>query len=186
MKDETKKVSTNRLKREAIVAETAEKAKKATAVVFTNYQGMTHLQMETLRKALKAANAELAVTKNTLLKIALSESGFADAAADQVFEQPTATVYTYGDPVAALKEVAKSVKTLKLPVVKFGIFEGRVLTEAEVEKLSTLPPKDVLIAQFVGGLKSPIYGLHRALNWNLQKLVMTLSAIEKSKGGATS
>ncbi len=186
MKDEAKTVSANRQKKEAIVAETNDKAKRATAVVFTNYEGMTHLQMEALRKSLKAVNAELAVTKNTLLKIALADSGFADAAKDQAFEQPTATIYTYGDPVAALKELAKSVKTLKLPVVKFGIFEGRVLSEKEVETLATLPPKEVLIAQFVGTLKSPIFGLHRALNWNLQKFVMTISAIEKSKGGKAS
>lgn len=186
MKDETPKVSANKQKKQAIVAQVNEKAKKATAVVFTNYQGMTHLQMEGLRKALRAVNAELAVTKNTLLKIALSDSGFADAAKDQAFEQPTATVYMYGDPVAALKEVAKSVKTLKLPVIKFGIFEGNVLSETEVTKLATLPPREVLIAQFVGGLKSPLYGLHRALSWNMQKLVMTLQAIEKSKGGSTS
>jgi large subunit ribosomal protein L10 len=181
MKDETPKISANKQKKQAIVAQVNEKAKKATAVVFTNYQGMTHLQMEALRKALKAVNAELAVTKNTLLKIALADSGFADAAKDQIFEQPTATVYAYGDVVAPLKELAKSVKALKLPLIKFVIFEGRVLSEAEVNTLSTLPPKEVLIAQFVGTLKSPLYGLHRALSWNMQKLVMTLKAIESQK-----
>ena len=186
MKDEAKKVSANKVKKQGIVAETTEKAKKATAVIFTNYQGMTHLQMEDLRKALRTANAELAVTKNTLLKIALADSGFADAAKDQAFEQPTATIYAYGDVVAALKELARTSKTLKLPVIKFGIFEGKVLSEKEVGVLATLPPKEVLIAQFVGTLKSPISGLHRALSWNLQKFVMTLKAIEKSKGGATS
>lgn len=186
MKDEAKKVSDNRLKKEAIVAKVAAKAKTATAVIFTNYEGMTHIQLEQLKKSLRTANAELVITKNTLLKIALKESGFADAAKDQVFERPTAALYTFGDPVAALKELAKSVKALKLPLVKFGIFEGKVMNEAEVAILATLPPKDVLIAQFVGTLKSPISGLHRALSWNLQKFVMTLKAIEKSKGGATS
>jgi large subunit ribosomal protein L10 len=185
MKDEAKKVSANRQKKAAIVAEVNDKAKKATAVVFTNYQGMTHLQLESLRKALKAVNAELAITKNTLLKIALADSGFGEAAKDQVFEQPTAAIYAYGDVVAPLKEIAKSVKTLKLPLIKFGIYEGKVLSEAQVNTLSTLPPKEVLIAQFVGTLKSPLFGLHRALNWNMQKLVLTLKAVEKSKGGAT-
>lgn len=182
MKDDTtKKVSDNRKKKEAIVAEIADKAKKAKAVVFTNYEGMTHRQLEELKKGLRAADAELAISKNTLLKIALKESGFADAASDQSFEKPTATLYTYGDPVLALKELAKSIKTLKLPSIKFGIFEGRVLSNAEVTKLATLPSREVLLGQLVGGLKSPIYGLHRALNWNLQKFVMTLKAIESKK-----
>lgn len=182
MKDDTTpKVSANRQKKEVIVAEIAEKAKKAKAVVFTNYEGMTHRQLEELKKGLKTADAELAISKNTLLKIALKESGFADAAADQAFEKPTATLYTYGDPVLALKELAKSIKALKLPSIKFGIFEGRVLSDIEVTKLATLPSREVLLGQLVGGLKSPIYGLHRALNWNLQKLVLTLNAIQKTK-----
>lgn len=182
MKDDTtKKVTENRKKKEAIVAEIADKAKRAKAVVFTNYEGMTHRQLEELKKGLKTADAELAISKNTLLKIALKESGFADAASNQAFEKPTATLYTYGDPVLALKELAKSIKTLKLPSIKFGIFEGRVLSDAEVTKLATLPSREVLLAQLVGGLKSPLYGLHRALNWNLQKFVMTLKAIESKK-----
>jgi large subunit ribosomal protein L10 len=152
MKQDEPKVSENRKKKEAIVAEVVGRAQKATAVVFTNYQGMTHRQMEELKKGLKNANAELAVSKNTLLKIALRDSGFAEAAKDQVFEQPTATLYMYGDPVAALKELAKSIKTLKLPLVKFGIFEGKVMSEAQIATLATLPPKEVLIAQFVGTL----------------------------------
>jgi len=182
MKDETtKKVSDNRRKKEAIVAEIVTKAKRAKAVIFTNYEGMTHRQLEELKKGLRSADAELAISKNTLLKIALKDSGFADAAKDQAFEKPTATLYTYGDPVLALKELAKSIKTLKLPAIKFGIFEGRVLSDAEVTKLATLPSREVLLGQLVGGLKSPIYALHRALNWNLQKFVMTLKSIEQQK-----
>lgn len=182
MKDDTtKKVTENRKKKEAIVAEIADKAKRAKAVVFTNYEGMTHRQLEELKKGLKTADAELAISKNTLLKIALKDSGFADASRDQAFEKPTATLYTYGDPMLALKELAKSIKALKLPSIKFGIFEGRVLSNAEVTKLATLPSRDVLLAQLVGGLKSPLYGLHRALNWNVQKFVMTLSAIQQKK-----
>ncbi|HSX40884.1 MAG TPA: hypothetical protein VLF68_04725, partial [Candidatus Saccharimonadales bacterium] len=59
--------------------------------------------------------------------------------------------------------------------------DGQLISGEQVLKLATLPSREVLLAQFVGGLKSPIYGLHRALNWNLQKFVMTLKAIESKK-----
>ena len=68
-----------------------------------------------------------------------------------------------------------------MPSVKFGILENQALTSEQVLKLATLPSRDVLLAQLVGGLKSPIFGLHRALNWNLQKLVLTLKAVEGTK-----
>ena len=180
MKNETTKISKNKQKKMAIVAQVSEKVGKARAMVFTNYQGLTHKQLEELKKALKKTNAELSVTKNTLLRIALKDHNISDIA--DKLQSPTATIFAYDDPIAPLKELTKMIKRLKLPAIKFGMIEGKVLFEKDVVRLSTLPPKEVLIGQFVSNLKAPLYGLHRALSWNLQKLVLTLSAIEKSKG----
>ena len=94
---------------------------------------------------------------------------------------PTATLLAYDDVIAPLKALAKTIKELKLPEIKFGIFEGKIIDTKQVNTLSTLPPREVLIAQVVGGIKSPLYGLHRVLNWNIQKFVMTLNAISQSK-----
>lgn len=179
MKDEAKKVSKNRQKKEALVAELADKVAKAKAMVFANYQGMTHVQLEQLKKALKPFMAEVVIAKNTLLAKALENQNA--KIKDQNLQGPTATMFAYEDAVLPIKEIAKSIKTLKLPVIKFGIMEGNLLAEADVVRLSTLPSREVLIAQVVGGMKSPIYGLHHALNWNLQKLVLTLNAIQKTK-----
>ncbi len=180
MDTQNKKISKNREKKEKIVAELSEKVTRAKALVFANYQGMTHKQIEELKKALSKTDAELAVTKNTLLKLALAQTQNSKLES-QNFEGATATLFAYSDAILPLKELAKTIKSLKLPVIKFGIFEGKILNAAEVLKLSTLPSREVLIAQFVGGLKSPIFGLHRALSWNIQKLVMTFKAIENSK-----
>jgi large subunit ribosomal protein L10 len=180
MDTKTQKISQNREKKQVIVGELSEKVNKAKAMVFTNYQGMTHHQIEGLKKTLKGIEAEFVITKNTLVKRALS-----DAKHDVekgTFDQPTATLFAYNDPVAPLKELSKLIKALNLPTIKFGIFEGKVVSDSDVVKLSTLPSREVLIAKVVGGMKSLLYGLHRALNWNLQKLVLTLKAVEKSKG----
>lgn len=182
MKDEAKKLSKNKEKKQIIVAELIEKVSKAKAMVFSNYQGMTHRQIEDLKNALRTANAELVVAKNTLMLRAVKTTGIqADDVLKEKLQQPTITLLAYDDPIAPLKALTKSIKALNLPQIKFGIFEGNVLAENEVIRLSTLPPRDMLIAQVVGGLKSPLYGLHRALNWNMQKLVMTLKAVEGVK-----
>lgn len=173
------KVSTNRQKKEKIVAELSEKVAKAKAMVFANYEGMTHKQIEELKKGLRKADAEIVVAKNTLLS--RTDIGKMKSEVEQYLKGPTATLFAYSDVVSPLKELSKIIKTLKLPKIKFGIFEGKAITADEVVRLSTLPSRDVLIAQVVGGLKSPIFGLHRALNWNLQKLVITLNAIQAKK-----
>ena len=176
----------NRQKKEKIVAKLKEKIGKAKGLVFTNYQGLTHVQLEHLKNKLKSTNAELAVTKNTLLKLSLANSKFEARNSKQDenssdFQGPTATLFLYGDPVGPLKEIARAIKELSLPTIKFGILEGQALTSDQLLKISTLPSYEVLLTQLVVGLKSPISGLHHALSWNIQRLVMTLKAIETKK-----
>lgn len=176
--DTTKKTSENRKAKEATVLGLSEKVKRAKALVFANYQGMTHKQLEGLKKMLKTHEAELVVAKNTLLKRSLDENKLA---ASTELSGPTLALFAYNDVVLPLKELAKTIKLLSLPLLKFGFFEGKQIEEKDILRLATLPSKEILLAQLVGGLKSPIFGLHRSLSWNLQKFVMTLSAIEKKK-----
>lgn len=171
-------VSKNKEKKVAIVAEVKEKVDRAKAMVFTDYTGLTHQQLETLKKEIKKADAEFVVAKNTLVKLALGDKA---SGQEDKFEKPTGTMFLYGDVVTPLKALAKMVKEMEKPSIKFGLFDGKVMTDKEVLKLSTLPSREVLLAQLAGMLKSPISGLHRAMNWNLQKLVMTLAAVEKQK-----
>jgi len=184
------KISVNRQKKEQTVAKLSEKIAKAKGIVFTNYQGLTHKQLEELKKALRDLNAELVVTKNTLLKIALKKStafGLQTTAVDgsqnakSMLSNPTAALFVYDDIIAPLKQIAKTFKLLGLPTIKLGIIDNQALTGDQVLKMAFLPPREVLLTQVVSGLKSPIFGLHRALSWNINKLIMTLSAIQQKK-----
>lgn len=168
------KVNKNRQKKEGIVAELLDKKGRAKAMIFTNYEGLTHRQIEDLKKGIRKVDAEFVVAKNTLLQKAMI-----DIKETESLKGPTGTIFAYSDVIAPLKEVAKSIKQFTLPTIKFGILEGQILNSEQILKISTLPTREVLVAQFVGGLKTPIFGLHRALNWNLQKLVMTLQAISE-------
>jgi large subunit ribosomal protein L10 len=179
-------------KKARLLGEFAEKTTRAKAMVFTDYQGMTHHQLEDLKKAVRKLDAEFVITKNTLIARAVSStvnglqstvdgSQWTESSFKEKFSRPTATLFAYNDVVLPLKEIVKTAKTLKLPTIKFGVFEGKLLEEKDVTRLSTLPSKEVLLGQLVGSMKSPIYGLHRALSWNMQKFVMTLSAIQQKK-----
>ncbi|HSX09083.1 MAG TPA: 50S ribosomal protein L10 [Candidatus Saccharimonadales bacterium] len=179
MDNTTVKVSSNRQKKEQLVAELVEKVGKSNGMVFANYQGLTHQQLENLKKGLKKANAEFVAVKNTLLLRALE--GKLDDAAKDHFNQPTGALFIYSDIVDPLKELTKTIKEFKMPVIKFGIIEGNIVNDKEVVKIASLPPLPVLQAQLLGQMMAPISGLHRALNWNLQSLVMTLNAIKDKK-----
>lgn len=169
-----------RPRKEELVAKISEKVEKATAFVFVNYQGLTHLQIEGLKKSAKKLDAEFVAVKNTLMLRALSEYNLTDEDKKN-FEKPTATLFIYGDIVEPLKALAKTAKELGLPKVKFGILEKNSISAEQVLKLATLPALPVMRAQLLGMMKSPIQGLHRALTWNMQSLVMTLNAIAQKK-----
>ncbi len=179
--DKVTKISANRQKKEAIVAEVAEKVTKAKAMVFTNFEGLTHRQLEDFKREIRKADAEFAATKNTLLKRALGDQV---AGQEDKFQKPTGTIFMYGDIVAPLKTLAKMMKDLEKPTIKFGLLDGKAISESDVKKLATLPAREVLIAQLLGMMNAPIQGFHRALSWNLQKFVMTLDAVAKQKSTA--
>ncbi len=178
--DNQPKVSGNRLKKEIVVAEISEKVARSKALVFANYQGLTHIQIEGLKKKLKPVDADLAITKNTLLKIALKDNGLKIEDEDAL-KNATSTIFIYSDIVAPLKELAKVIKELNLPSVKFGILDKNIISKDQVLKLATLPSREILIGQVVSGLMTPLFGLHRALSWNIQQFIMTLKVISDKK-----
>jgi len=180
MKNDNTKISQNRQKKEALIAAYAEKIAKAKGIIFANYQGLTHVQLEGLKKTLKKEEAEFVAAKNTLLLRALD--GKVDVTSEKnQFTKPTAALFIYNDIIAPLKALTKTIKAFTLPIIKFGVLEGKILSDKDVVKLSNLAPLPVLRAQLLGQMKAPIAGLHRALNWNLQKLVLTLNAIKEKK-----
>lgn len=174
------KVNTNRQKKEAIVEELVKKASRAKALIFTNYQGLTHKQLEGFKKAIKPLESDYVVAKNTLVLRSLEKANI-KIENPASLDGPTGTMFLYGNIVEPLKKLAKIIKEFNLPTVKFGILDNQALTSEQVLKLTTLPSRDTLIAQFVSEIKSPLYALHKSLNWNLQKFVMTLKAIETKK-----
>lgn len=177
---DSKPVSQNRVKKNAVVADLSETIGKAKGLVFTNYQGLTHKQIESLKVAIKPLDANFEITKNTLLKIALEQKNL-KIEDEKGFDGPTGTLFLFGDVIEPLKKLAKTIKDFNLPKIKFAIIDGKSISAEDVIKLSALPSRETLLTQLAFSLKSPIIGLHRALNWNLQKLVMTLNAVAMSK-----
>lgn len=169
------------------VSQLADKLGKAKAFFLTDYRGLTHQQVETLKKTLKKVEGEFLVAKNTLLRIAMKQlnpsisSGQTMKQLEEQLKNPTATFFSYGDEISAIKELANFIKTTQLPKIKIGFFAGNIASEADFQKLASLPTRSVLLATLVNRLKSPIYGLHFALNWNLERLVIVLNNIKSKK-----
>jgi len=171
------------------VNELSEKIKKSRSIIFADYTGLKHKQLETLRKNLKKTGAEFVVVKNKLLERSLrpSADGSGQALGDTatsikpLLKENTATLFTYDDETAGLKELLKFFKLTALGKTKGGLLGKTALSDEEVTRLSKLPSKQELLGQLAGQLKAPLYHLHYALSWNINTLVWGLTNIKSIK-----
>lgn len=161
------------------VANLTEKLAKAKSVVFADYRGLKHKQLEDVRKVLKKLQSELVIVKNRLLLRSLGEKS---KGAESSLNEPTAALFSYEDEVAPIKELLKYFKTSGAGKAKGGFLGTTALTQSEVERLAALPARKELLSQLAGQLQAPLSGLHYALSWNINKLVWGLNAVKEQKG----
>lgn len=153
---------------------TAEKAKtieqarewysKSVGVIFTDYRGLTVKEMQNLRRDLRKKGGEIHVVKNTLFRIAAGDD--AKSMPDALHNGTTAMAFVYENESDCAKALFDYARTSRKLVVKGGFFSGKAFTNKEVERLSELPPRDVLLAQVIGTIAAP-----------LSQLVGTIEAI---------
>ena len=159
-----------------------EKLKKAKVAVLTDYRGLTVSQLQDLRARLRAQEVEYRVIKNTLARRAAVEAGHDDF--QEVLKGPVAIAFGYdelGVPARLLSEYARQTR-LKLEIVG-GLVEGRVMGPDQVRQIAELPSREVLLAQLLGTLQSPVAQLVGAIQAPVQELVGLLEAYKEKLGG---
>lgn len=160
--------------KEAAVAELTDALGKSGFTVLTDYRGLTVTQMQDLRRQLREHDAELHVTKNTLVRLAAQANGLEGL--DPALEGPTAIMFAYGEPVLPAKVLRDFVRDSRILELKLAVFEGEVITSERVEMLADLPSKDELLGKVVGSLASPMHGLVNVLAGPARSLVYALDA----------
>ena len=158
----------------------SQELKSATGIVLIDYQGLTVKKQQDLKKRLKAVDAKMLVAKNTLFKLAaISAQAPEEILSDTVLSGPTAIILANKDSISTLQVLHKFAVENELPQMKVGIVGGSFQDKETLITLAKLPAKDILLAQVVGAIASPLYGLVGTLQGNLQKLVYIL---EEYKG----
>ena len=142
--------------KERIVEELAAELGAAETLIVADYRGLTNKQLEALRDQLIPHGARFRIVKNTLTRRAAEQAG-ADALL-VMLEGPTAIAFieSSGDPAAVAKALAQTAKETNVITLRGGILEGKTLSGAEVDRLATLPPTEVLRAQLVGAIVAPL------------------------------
>ena len=137
----------------AEVKSLADSAKDASAVILTEYRGLTVKQMKELRVSL-GTDVRYAVAKNKLAKLAMKDAGVEGL--DEYLVGPTAIAFVPADVdvVAVAKALDTFAKDNKALVLKAGMMDGNIMDADEVKKLASLESREVLLAKSAGLLKA--------------------------------
>ncbi|GHA79034.1 MULTISPECIES: 50S ribosomal protein L10 [Streptomyces] len=168
----------------AAVAELTDQFRSSNAAVLTEYRGLTVAQLKTLRRSL-GENAQYAVVKNTLTKIAANEAGIDTL--DDLFAGPTAVAFITGDPVESAKGLRDFAKDNPNLIIKGGVLDGKALSADEIKKLADLESREVLLAKLAGAMKgkqTQTAQLFQALPSKFVRTAEALRAKKAEQGGA--
>ena len=167
--------------KDASVAELTKNFENSTAVLLTEYRGLTVAQLKQLRNDIRQ-DAEYAVVKNTLTKIAAANAGVTGL--DDELKGPSAIAFVHGDPVAVAKSLRAFAKANPQLVVKGGYFDGAALTADEVNKLADLESREVLLAKLAGAMKATMTKAAYVFQALPSKAVRTVDALREKQDTA--
>jgi len=137
----------DRANKEQKVGEIREAFENVMSVVVADYRGVDVPTVTQMRDEFRAAGCYYRVLKNTLVKIAVKGTDKEPMSA--LLSGPSAVIWSNESPSAAAKIAMKWAKEVKNFEVKGGFFEGEVLDEAGVERLSNMPGKPELQAKLL-------------------------------------
>jgi large subunit ribosomal protein L10 len=177
----------NRKEKEELISDLSERVKGFQAVVLTNYRGLNVEQLSRLRQRLREEKISYHVIKNTMMRLASKGTDLEKL--DNYFEGPTAMAVSYGDPVPLVKILSEFIKTQPSLEIKIGLIQGRVASPEEVKALATMPAREVLFGQILGGIQGTATRLGTVIHNAIQQVLGTLQArvdqLEKQRGPET-
>ncbi|MEZ4619475.1 MAG: 50S ribosomal protein L10 [Caldilineaceae bacterium] len=170
----------SRSQKEELVTQYEEKIATASAMVFTNYKGISVAQLRSLRGKLKETNTTYMVVKNSLFGIALDNLG-----RDKPTELLTGTNAVafigedIGRGVTALKDWIKAERIVE---INGALLENSILNATQADALSDLPTKEQTLAMVLGAINAPASSLTRMVSAPGSSLARVINAyVEKRK-----
>ena len=169
----TAHVSQNRKAKEQLISDIDAEIKESEIIVVNQQLGLDADQTRQLRVTMRKEGVGLKVAKNKLVKHVIAGTKF--AALEQFLHGPTALAYSK-DPVAAAKASVEFAKKNDKFKIVGGIMGDKILAEAQIKALATLPSLDQLRGKIVGLLQAPATKIAGVLQAPAGQLARVFSA----------
>jgi large subunit ribosomal protein L10 len=162
-------------RKKELVDQYIEMINSSTALFLTEYTGLSVKDLQKLRGDLREVDGTYLITKNTLLRLALEQTG--RKIPDDLLVGQLATGFALNESTPLAKVLVDFAKVDdEIFTIKFGIMGDELLSVEQVEALAALPSRDELRAQLLGALQATNRSLLGVLSGNLRQLVTVLDA----------
>jgi len=168
-----------KLCKERMVEEIVSRIKEHPDFIITSYMGSSVADLESLRKNLKRSSSDYMVVKNSILKVVFDKLKLAEESSK--IEGGMGLSFSGQDIISTCKALSVFATSHDKFKIKGAIIDGKSMPADRVKVLASLPAKEVLLAQIVGGIKSPITGFVSVLGGVLRKFVYVVDAIKSTK-----
>ncbi len=169
-------------KKKVVVEELHEKFSRSKVVIITDYKGLDVAAVNSLRRKFRDVDVEYRVAKNTLLVRASEDTDV--ALIKDSFKGPSAVALSYDDPVAPAKVLSDFAKENEKLEIKIGVMEGKILDLNAIKALSSLPSRDVLLAQVLSAMNAVPTSFVSVLSAVPRQVLNVLQAIKDQKEAA--
>jgi large subunit ribosomal protein L10 len=168
-----------RKQKEEIVSQLRDRLVETGTAILINYQGLSVGDSNKLRKELRGSGARLLVVKNTLVKRAVE--GTPLAVCTSVLDGPTAVAVVDRDFITSAKALLDFTADHPTMSIKAAVWRGEYVRGQDLKAISSLPPREVLVAKLLGILNSPIVNFVRVLNAPLRGFITAADAVRRTR-----
>ena len=171
--------------KEATVAELREELASSSALIVSEYRGLTVREIAEIRRTLRKSDVRYRVVKNRLMRIA-AQDHVSGEALSPLLTGPTAIAFG-SDEAATAKAVLDAVRPYNRIVrVTGAVVGGRTIDADAVTRLATLPSREVLLAQLGGAFTAPATQVAGLFAAPLRNLAYALAQVrdQKEQAGA--
>ncbi len=172
-----------RPEKEKVVNRLKDRLAQTKSLFLTDFTGLNVEEMTELRRICREKSVDYAVAKNSLIRLAVEQTGF-KGISDHL-EGPTGLVFGYADPTTPAKVLYDFKRRAEKPRIKVFWMEDKLFGEEELERLARLPSKEGLFGQILMGLTFPMANLVGTLQGVLRNFIGLIDALQEARSKAS-
>jgi large subunit ribosomal protein L10 len=147
--------------KQAVIDEIRDKFDKSSSAVVIDYMGVTVAEANAMRTKLREAEVDYKVYKNTLVNRAIDGTEYEQI--KEMLAGPSAFAFGSEDATAPARVLNGVMKEYKKMAFKAGIIDGVFYDAAGMAQIAEIPPRNDLIAKFLGSIQNPVGSFVRVL-----------------------